>query len=79
MISLINRKQITVNDIDKKNNLIKLKARKVIIGKILDKIYSTITYNGETMSYAQIIDLQTKNLVKTLLHDDEFNGFYITW
>lgn len=79
MISLINRKQITVNDIDKRNNLIKLEARKVIIGKILDKIYSTITYNGETMSYAQIIDLQTKNLVKTLLHDDEFNGFYITW
>jgi len=39
MISLINRKQITVNDIDKKNNLIKLKARKVIISKILDKIY----------------------------------------
>ena len=79
MITLINRKQIKTKDIDKRNNLIKLEARKIIISKILDKIYSTITYNGKTMSYAEIIDLQTKNLVKTLLENDEFNGFYITW
>ena len=79
MISLVNRKQIKVSDIDKRNNLIKLEARKIIINKILDKIYSTITYNGKTLSYAQIMDLQTKNLVNTLLNDEKFNGFYITW
>ena len=79
MIALINRKQIKNDDIDKRNNLIKLKARKIIISKILDKIYSTITYNGKSMSYAEIIEMQTKNLVKTLLSGDEFNGFYITW
>ena len=67
MISLVNRKQIKISDIDKRNNLIKLEARKIIINKILDKIYSTITYNGKTMSYSEIIDLQTKNLVRTLL------------
>ena len=79
MISLVNRKQIKVSDIDKRNNLIKLEARKIIINKILDKIHSTVTYNGKTLSYAQIMDLQTKNLVNTLLNDEKFNGFYITW
>ena len=79
MIGLINRKQIKIDDIDKRNNLIKLEARKIIISKILDKMHSTITYNGKTMSYVEIIELQTKNLVKTLLIDDEFYGFYITW
>ena len=79
MIALINRKQIKNDDIDKRNNLIKLESRKIIISKILDKIYSTITYNGKSMSYAEIIEMQTKNLVKTLLSGDEFNGFYITW
>ena len=79
VIGLINRKQIKIDDIDKRNNLIKLEARKIIISKILDKMHSTITYNGKTMSYVEIIELQTKNLVKTLLIDDEFYGFYITW
>ena len=79
IIGLINRKQIKIDDIDKRNNLIKLEARKIIISKILEKMHSTITYGGKTMSYVEIIELQTKNLVKTLLIDDEFYGFYITW
>lgn len=48
----------------KGNNLIKLEARKIIISKIFDKMHSTITYGGKTMSYVEIIELQTKNLVK---------------
>ncbi|WP_407380293.1 CRISPR-associated endonuclease Cas1 [Methanobrevibacter sp.] len=79
VISLINRKQVKIDDLDKRNNLLKLEARKLIVRKILDKIYSTITYNGKTMSYAEIIDYQTKNLVNTLIDDVEFNGFYLTW
>ena len=79
VISLINRKQVTIDDLDKRNNLLKLESRKLIVSKILDKMYSTITYNGKTMSYAEIIDYQTKNLVKTLINEEEFNGFYLTW
>lgn len=79
VISLINRKQVKINDLDKRNNLIKLEARKVIIKKILDKLYSTITYEDKEMSYAEIIELQSKNLVNTLIDNDEFKGFYLTW
>lgn len=31
------------------------------------------------MSYAEIIELQSKNLVNTLIDNDEFKGFYLTW
>ena len=79
MISLINRKQVKIEDMDKRNNLIKLDARKLIVSKILDKMYSTVTYNGKSMSYAEIIEFQTRNLVKTLIDEDEFKGFYLTW
>lgn len=79
VISLVNRKQIKTDDLDKRNNLLKLDARKLIISKILDKMYSTITYNGNELSYAEIIDLQSKKLVNTLINGDKFNGFYLTW
>ena len=79
MISLINRKQVTVNDIDKRNNTIKLEARKIIVKKILSKLYSSLTYNGETVSYDDLIEKQSKNLVKTLLNGEKFNGFYLRW
>lgn len=79
VISLINRKQVKIEDMDKRNNLIKLNARKLIVSKILDKMYSTVTYNGKSMSYAKIIELQTKSLVKTLSDGEEFKGFYLTW
>ena len=79
VISLINRKQITNDDLDKRNNTIKLEARKLIVSKILGKIFSTITYNDETVSYADLIRKQSKNLVDTLLNGTEFNGFYLRW
>jgi CRISPR-associated protein Cas1 len=79
VFSLINRKQVTLEDLDKRNNLIKLDARKLIAGKILDKLFSTVSYGGETMSYAEIISLQCDNLVNTLLNGEEFVGFYLTW
>ena len=79
VIGLVNRKQIKIDDLDKRNNLLKLDARKLIISKILDKMYSTITYNGNELSYAEIIELQSKNLVNTLINGDKFKGFYITW
>lgn len=79
MISLINSKQVKIDDFDKRNNLLKLNARKLIVSKILDKMFSTITYNNKTLTYAEIIDEQTKNLVNTIFNGDEFNGFHLTW
>lgn len=79
VLGLINRKQVTNNDLDKRNNLIKLDARKLIVEKILNKIYSSITYNGETVSYADLIEKQSKNLVDALLEGGKFEGFYLRW
>lgn len=79
VIGLINRKQVTVDDMDKRNNTIKLEARKVIVEKILGKIYSTITYNDETLSYSDLIRKQSGDLVNMLLEDGKFEGFYLRW
>lgn len=79
VIGLINRKQVTVDDLDKRNNTIKLETRKLIVEKILGKIHSTITYNDETMSYEDLIRKQSDDLVNVMLKGEEFNGFYIRW
>jgi len=79
LIALINRKQVTIKDIDKRNNAIKLEARKKIVNNILSKTYSTVTYDGETVSYSDLMEKQTQNLVKTLLNGEKFNGFYLRW
>ncbi len=78
-ISLINRKQISADDLDKRNNTIKLEARKIIAGKILDKIYSTITYDGKIVSYSDLIQKQCDEIVKVLLNNGKFEGFYLRW
>lgn len=79
MIGLINRKQVTVDDLDKRNNTIKLEARKLIVEKILGKVYSTITYGDENLSYCDLIGRQSENLVKLLLEGRKFKGFYLRW
>ncbi len=79
VISLVNRKQVTLEDMDKRNNTIKLNARKLIVEKILSKIYSTITYDDETVTYSDLIKKQSNNLVNSLLHGEKFNGFYLRW
>lgn len=79
VLGLINRKQVTLDDLDKRNNTLKLEARKQIVERILAKVYSTITYKGETLSYADLIEKQSKDLVNLLLHGDEFKGFYLRW
>ena len=79
VISLVNRKQVTVEDMDKRNNTIKLEARKLIVERILSKIYSTITYGDETLSYHKLIVKQSENLVNSLLQGEKCNGFYLRW
>lgn len=79
VIHLINRKRVTTNDLDKRNNSIKLEKRKLIVSKIQDKIHSTITYNGEELTYAEIINNQSNNLVKAILNEEKFKGFNLYW
>ena len=77
VIGLINRKQISVEDLDKRNNTKKLEARKLIVERILAKIHSTITDDNETVSYSDLIGKQSEDLVKTLLDNEKFKGFYL--
>lgn len=41
----------------------------------MDKINSTITYNGEELTYKDIINRKSSNLAKTILDEEEFIGF----
>lgn len=79
VIGMINRKQVTADYLDKRNNTIKLEARKLIVEKILSKVYSTITYNEESVSYYDLIRRQSENLVNVLLDGGKFEGFYLRW
>ncbi len=79
VISLINKNQLIPDDLDKRNNSLKLEKRKIIASKILDKIYSQLTYNNESTTYKQIIDKQTENLKNTILNDTKFPEFYLRW
>lgn len=79
MIGLINRRQVSIEDLDKRNNTIKLEARKLIVERILSKIYSTITYDDENVSYSDLIGKQSEDLVKRLLDNEKFEGFYLRW
>ena len=79
VLNLINRKQVTNNDLDKRNKSIKLEKRKLIISKIQEKLHSKIKYNDEEVTYSEIINKQSSNLVKTLLNDEKFKGFNLHW
>lgn len=79
VISLVNRKQVTIDDMDKRNNTIKLEARKLIVEKIFSKVFSTVTYGDETLSYSDLIVKQSENLVNSLLYGEKFKGFYLRW
>ncbi len=79
VIGLINRKQVNVKDLDKRNNTLRLESRKLIAERILAKIYSTITYDDKTVTYSDLIRKQSHDLVKTLLDGEEFKGFYLRW
>lgn len=79
VINLVNRNRVTTDDLDKRNNSIKLEKRKLIVGKIQEKIHSTINYNGEELTYAEIINNQSNNLVKTIINEEKFRGFRLHW
>lgn len=79
VFKLINTNQINETNIDKRNNSLKLESRKLLAGEIMAKIHSDLTFENEKVTYAKIIENQTKKLVKSLLNNTEYNGFYLNW
>ncbi len=79
VFTLINHKQVSLKDLDKRNNSLKLDVRKLLSSKILDKIYSTIKYNDQQIMYYQIIRMQADNLKDAILYDKKYDGFYLRW
>ena len=43
------------------------------------KIHSDLPFENEKVTYAKIIENQTKKLVKSLLNNTEYSGFYLNW
>lgn len=79
VFKLINTNQINETNIDKRNNSLKLESRKLLAGEIMAKIHSDLTFENEKVTYAKIIENQTKKLVKSLLNNTEYSGFYLNW
>lgn len=79
IFSLINTKQLTSADMDKRNNSINLEKRKLIISRVLDKINSRLNYEGENLSYGEIMDKQAKKIVNYLINGEKYTGFSLRW
>jgi CRISPR-associated protein Cas1 len=79
VLSLINKKQITEEDIDKRSNLLKKEAKYILTQKIMNKLHTKITYNTEEITYNQIIEKQIKNLKDTIENGTEYHSFNINW
>jgi CRISPR-associated protein Cas1 len=79
VLSLINNKQIKIDDLDKRTDKLKIDARKLLAKKILDKIHSQITYNDKSMTYHEIMEEQTKKLKNSIINESVYDGFYLQW
>ncbi|MBQ6220309.1 MAG: CRISPR-associated endonuclease Cas1 [Methanosphaera sp.] len=79
VLSLINNRQIKIDDIDKRSNRLKIEARKVLAQKILDKINSQITYNDNLMTYQEIMQEQSRKLKDSIMNERDYRGFYLQW
>ena len=53
--------------------------KKLIISKILDKVNSKINFEGENLTYGEIIDKQSQKIVNYLVDGEEYTGFYLRW
>ena len=79
VFSLINRKQITEDDIDKRTNLLKKESKYLLTKSIMEKIHSKINYCDEQLTYYQIIEKQVKLLRQTINDDENYISFKIYW
>lgn len=81
VISLINKKQVSYDDFEFKDNMVIIgdKKRKLLISSLLDKLSKQISYNGSSISYSDIILNQSRNIAKFLENNEKYEGFYLRW
>jgi len=79
VFSLVNRKQITEEDIDKRTNLLKTKPKYLLTKSIMDKIHNKIKYDNEELTYIQIIEKQVKNIKNSIDNNEKYTVFKINW
>lgn len=79
VFSLINRKQITEDDIDKRTNLLKKESKYLLTKSIMEKIHNKINYCDEQLTYYQIIEKQLNLLRQTISNDEKYISFKIYW
>ena len=73
--------QVDTDDFEDKGNIMLMndKARRLVIAKILDKLNSKVEFNGNQLSYSDIIMYQGRLMAKFLTHKDQCIGFYRRW
>lgn len=81
VLSIVNKNQVNVDDFEDKGNMLLMnnKARRLVIANIMDKLNSKVEFNGNKMSYSDIIMYQGRLMAKFLTHEDQYTGFYRRW
>lgn len=81
ILSIVNMNQVDTDDFEDKGNIMLMndKSRRLVIAKILDKLNSKVEFNGNKMSYSDIIMYQGRQIAKFLTHEDQYVGFYRRW
>jgi CRISPR-associated protein Cas1 len=83
IFKVINKKEITEKDFDKKTNsvLLKEKGRKIFIQAFENRLSETIQHRtlNKHVSYKHLIKLECYKLSKHILNMEEYNAFKIWW
>ena len=79
VFSLINRKQITEDDIDQRTNLLKKESKYILTKAIMDKTHKKISFHKTELTYYEIIEKQVKMIKKTVENNDDYTSFKIKW
>ena len=81
VLSIVNKNQVGIDDFEDSGNMILLseKSRHLLISKILEKLSSKVEFNGNQMSYSDIIMYQGRLMAKFLTHEAQYVGFSRYW
>ena len=81
ILSIVNMYQVDTDDFEDKGNIMLMndKSRHLVVAKILDKLNSKVEFNGNKLSYSDIIMYQGRQMAKFLTHEDQYVGFYRRW
>lgn len=81
ILSIVNKNQVNPDDFEDNGNIILMndKSRRLVIAKIMDKLNSKVEFNGNKMSYSDIIMYQGRLISKFLTHEAQYTGFFRRW